>query len=339
MLEVAKLEPVDLRSVWPNEAQDFTPWLADNLDGLGGALGMDLELVQQEAPVGPFAVDILAEDSHGRQVVIENQLTKSDHNHLGQLLTYAADYNAGVMVWVASDFYDEHRHAIDWLNKRMGLEWEIYAVVVRLVKIQGCSECAYMFEVVARPDEFGKSHIINASPVTSERQEKYKQFFLGVLDKLRNEHKLTNARKPSGYSEHFVGAKVRGVQYHMHFVQGGGARVAVYLNSDAVRNKRLFDALQNQQQTLEGEFEQPLVWHRLTEYKVSRIAVELPDRRIEDTDEMLKQTADWMVNTVVRLSQKVIPVVREVAKEVDHEMAAEASPELFDDSLPDEGEE
>ncbi|MYA51605.1 MAG: DUF4268 domain-containing protein [Chloroflexi bacterium] len=322
MADVAKLEPVDLREVWPNEAQDFTPWLAGNLDGLGGALGMDLELVQQEAAVGPFSVDILAEDSYGRQVVIENQLTKSDHNHLGQLLTYAADYNAGVIVWVASDFYDEHRHAIDWLNKRIGLEWEVYAVVVRVVKIQGCSECAYMFEVVARPDEFSRNHIANANPVTSERQERYKQFFLGVLDRLRNEHKLTNARKPSGYSEHFVGAKVRGVQYHIHFLRGGGAEVAVYLNSNSARNKRLFDALHIQQDNVESDFGQPLIWERLDQSIVSRISTRIPDRTITDEQSILDSTAAWMVDTTVRLSQTVIPTVQKVADEVDKEMAA-----------------
>ena len=37
------MERVDLPEVWPHEAADFTPWLAQNLDQLGAALGLDLQ--------------------------------------------------------------------------------------------------------------------------------------------------------------------------------------------------------------------------------------------------------------------------------------------------------
>ena len=79
MAEVARLEPVDLRNVWPNEASDFTPWLADNLDALGEALGLDIELEETEAAVGSFSLDIRARDSDNRAVVIENQLESTNH--------------------------------------------------------------------------------------------------------------------------------------------------------------------------------------------------------------------------------------------------------------------
>ena len=97
MTKLATIDKVDLREVWPNEAADFTPWLAENIAELGGALGMDLAVQAREAPVGAYGayqVDLLASDGSGRTVVIENQLGSTDHNHLGQLLTYMAGFDA-----------------------------------------------------------------------------------------------------------------------------------------------------------------------------------------------------------------------------------------------------
>ena len=116
--DLEKLEGVPVKQVWLHEAHDFTPWLAKNLPLLGDALGMKLELVQEEAAVGRYNVDILAEDAiNGVLVVIENQLEWTNHSHLGQLLTYAGWHDAQTLIWVAPTFYEEHRAALDWLNR------------------------------------------------------------------------------------------------------------------------------------------------------------------------------------------------------------------------------
>jgi len=85
-MHISRLESVSLRELWPDEARDFTTWLAENLDFLGEALGMELSLVEQEAAAGPFSADILAEDGSGNPVVIENQL--------GKLITYLSNLDA-----------------------------------------------------------------------------------------------------------------------------------------------------------------------------------------------------------------------------------------------------
>lgn len=127
MAELGQLERVELRDVWQHEAYNFTPWLAEanNLAILSKELGLDLELVGQEVAVGPYAADIVCKDSFdSTHVLIENQLAKTDHSHLGQILTYASALEARTVVWIAARFTDEHRAAIDWLNEITHDEWQ-----------------------------------------------------------------------------------------------------------------------------------------------------------------------------------------------------------------------
>ena len=74
--KLRRLERIDLRTAWKNEASDFTPWLAseDNIRLLGDTLDLDLEVEQQEAQVGPFRADILCRNTADNSlVVVENQ--------------------------------------------------------------------------------------------------------------------------------------------------------------------------------------------------------------------------------------------------------------------------
>ncbi len=118
-----ELEPQDVREYWTHEAHEFTPWLANEIRSedashLEDVLGLDLEVIQMEKSVGKYSVDILAEVvEDGRQVVIENQLDQSDHDHLGKSIAYAAGVDADIIVWIAPKFNDEHRDAFQWLNR------------------------------------------------------------------------------------------------------------------------------------------------------------------------------------------------------------------------------
>ena len=133
--DLGVIERVDLREVWNSEATDFTPWLANQIAELGESLGMDLEVESQEAAVGSFSLDLLARDvGSNRPVIIENQLELTNHDHLGKLLTYAAGYDAGVIVWIAKEFREEHRQAMDWLNQHSDDNTEFFGVQIEAWK-------------------------------------------------------------------------------------------------------------------------------------------------------------------------------------------------------------
>lgn len=150
---------VDLRTIWKHEALDFTKWLSDseNLSLLGDEIGIEISLLEREAAVGSFTVDILAEEENtGRKIIIENQLETTDHDHLGKLITYASGYDAEIIIWVVREIREEHRHAIDWLNEHTDDRINLFIVKVELWRIED-SPCAVKFLVVSSPNNWAKS--------------------------------------------------------------------------------------------------------------------------------------------------------------------------------------
>ena len=150
------LDPVDPATVWKSEPTEFIPWLASakRLAHLSRALGLDLEPMAQEAPVGRFRADLVCRDrGSGTGVVIEAQLGPGDHSHLGQLLTYALGLSAGTVVWLTTRFHAEHRVALDGLNEMTDGKIRCFAVAMDLWRI-GDSLAAPQFTVFAAPSDW-----------------------------------------------------------------------------------------------------------------------------------------------------------------------------------------
>jgi hypothetical protein len=155
---LGSLEKVALETIWPDEAKDFTPWLArpENLRILGNTLGIDLELEEEASAAGLLSADILCRNaSDGNLVVIENQIRKTDHGHLGQILTYAAGLGAKTLIWVAAKFTDEHRAALDWLNVNTADDVFLFGLEIELWKI-GASAPAPKFNIISKPNHWSK---------------------------------------------------------------------------------------------------------------------------------------------------------------------------------------
>lgn len=157
MKPISTLTRVSPRDIWPDEAADFTPWLADNLRCILEELGLAHDFVATEQPVGRYRADIVFSDEEtGHLVLVENQLTRTDHSHLGQILTYAAGLDVMTVIWVAESFTDEHRGALHWLNEHTHDGLSFIGVEVELWRI-GDSDPAPRFNVVVKPNEWARS--------------------------------------------------------------------------------------------------------------------------------------------------------------------------------------
>ena len=318
--ELATIDKVDPREIWPSEPQHFTPWLAKHISELGKALGLeDIELRSVEAPVGGYKLDILAHDvGRDRPVAIENQLEATDHTHLGQLLTYAAGYEANVLIWIAREFNEEHREALDLLNRRTDEETEFFGVIVEVWKIDD-SRPAPHFKVVSAPNDWRKGNLgSRRAGIPSEREERYRAFFQPLLDTLREEHRftVTNAQVRSTRHWRTFSSGTSGLTYNPSFASGGRARMELYIDcGEREWNKKAFDHLEGMKDSLESELRESLNWQRLDSRRACRISAERQGS-IDDEEDALEGLRDWMIERLIAFKKVFGPRLNELQREL-----------------------
>lgn len=162
--QVGSIKTIKIRDVWPKEDADFTPWLKTNIGELDKELGLGLTNPRDEVGAGDFRIDLVADTNLG-EVVIENQFGRSDHRHLGQLVTYLANRDVQRAIWLVEEGRSEHVRAVEMLNERsLG---QIWMVKVRTIKI-GESAAAPLFTVIVEPsdvEELAEPTVLTASQV------------------------------------------------------------------------------------------------------------------------------------------------------------------------------
>lgn len=327
-MSFGRLQRVDPRGIWRREAKDFTPWLAQNLNVLGEALSLDLELVQTEAPVGCYSCDMEAKErARGRCVVIENQLDRTDHDHLGKLLTYAAGLEAGVVVWISPDIRDEHREAVDFLNHHTRDTIDFFAVTLDVVQIDD-SAPAVVFRLAAAPNAWAKTAAsMSAGRLgSSPKMEAYRRYWQPLIDELREKHRFTNSRMAQAQAWHSFGSGIGGIGYNVAFADGDRMRAEVYIDRrDKARNTAIFDALLACRAEIEAEMGAELDWERLDGRQACRISVVRYDSPIEQAERSGDEMRAWLVAGLLKLKAVFGSRLPAVVASVDAAMQPSAS--------------
>ena len=298
MVELGKLERVeDLNAVWKHEAHDFTPWLQGNIDLLAESLDLDIQLtnVEREVPIGAFALDLLGEEvGSNRPVIIENQLTLSDHTHLGQLLTYAAGKKGGVIIWVAKQIRSEHQTALEWLNDATQGNIDFYGVEIQLLKI-GTSEIAPNFNVVVAP----KLQEVTKSPLGIKGQE-YNKFFADLLGRIKSRQpSVSNKSKVGSTSWLSTASGKAGFSFGFAFTKGNAFQIELYIDrGDRQVNKHAYDQIEQRRVDVEEELGAALDWQRLDNRRACRIAWPWNQSvTILDAAHKLEELKQWAVDS------------------------------------------
>ncbi|MFH1740538.1 MAG: DUF4268 domain-containing protein [bacterium] len=268
--ELGLLTPVDVREYWVDEAQDFTPWLSEekNLALLSETLGLDLELEDREVSVGSFKADIVARDATSdSKVIIENQLEKTDHDHLGKTITYASGLDAEIIIWIARQFTDEHRQAIDFLNAKASPDLQCFALEIQLWKI-GQSMPAPMFKIVASPNEYRVR--VDAGPKKmTEAKTLYLEFWTAFRDYCGNTGTFLSIRKPC--PQMWFSIAVGRSKFSIYLTASiQKSRIACEIYMRGANATNAFRLLHKEKDVIEKETG-PLDWRELPEGKDCRI--------------------------------------------------------------------
>lgn len=306
---LAQLVSVDVRKQWPHEAADFTPWLAreDNIAALGNTLGLELETERVEVAVGPYSADILARDSAGDYVVVENQLTKTDHDHLGKSITYASVLGAKSVIWVAPLFTDEHRKALDWLNDSTTDELGFYGVQVELWSIDG-SKPAVRFNAVSRPAEIVRQATATKSGELSDTRRLQLEWWTAFREALLAAGVIASAQTPRPRYWYDVPLGRSGIVLsNTANTYDRRIGVRVYLSARQGGNWVLEQLLEDQQ-AIEGEIGASLEWNPNPEKKDKVIGI-YRDADLSDRDRW-NEHIKWMVDVTGRFRNAFGPRVK-----------------------------
>ena len=254
-------QETNLRKVWPNEAKDFTPWLAEHLEYIGNILEMDLELVETESKVGGYSADILAKAENSESdtesyIVIENQLEDSNHDHLGKLITYASGKKAKAIVWVVKTAREEHREAIKWLNDNTNSELGFYLLEIELWHI-GNSKLAPKFNVVERPNEWAK--VVKTSNDVSDTKVLQLEFWQAFIDYASKTSFAKSFRMPSAHPQNWFNLAIGSSKCNIYLEakkQKQEATVGIYIYED----KSLYHKIESDKQAVEIALNSNLHW-------------------------------------------------------------------------------
>ncbi|MBF0478282.1 MAG: DUF4268 domain-containing protein [Candidatus Omnitrophica bacterium] len=312
---IGKILKVPLRNLWKKEDKDFTKWMEENIDYLNDILDFEISIESSEENVGPFRVDLYGEDGFGRKVIIENQLEKSDHDHLGKLLTYLINLEAKIAIWISSDPVEEHSAVIDWLNEVAPDDMLFYLIKIEAIEIEGQSMAAPLFTIVKGPTaeakqlgserkEFAQRHIVR------------KQFWEQLLERSKNKTKLFSNISPS--MDHWLSTGIgkSGIALS-YLITNKYAGCDLYFSrgrnkaDDENVNKIWFDELYKNKDRIEKEFGAPLDWQRLNDKWASRIACHYQGLTLQD-EKNWPMIQDKLIETAIRMEKVFAPFIKQL---------------------------
>ncbi len=297
-MELGILKTVPARQKWTNEARDFTPWLAQNIKSLNEALGLELEVENIEVQCGPYSADILAKDTGtDKYVIIENQLEKTNHDHLGKAITYASVLDASIIVWVATDFTEEHKKALDWLNDHTSDEISFYGVQVELWQIDNGNP-ALRFNIISKPNEAVRqaARSKTADELSDSKKIQF-DFWNKFKDKLAKTKRVPSLQTPR--PQYWFAISLGKSNIHLSNTcntDENTVGIRVYIGNKIADTMLPF--LESKKTEIENAIGQPLVWNPNPDNR-DKVIILLHPTDFSDLQKV-DEALEWLVNYTIK---------------------------------------
>ena len=313
MASIGKLKRLGLKEIkriWPHEEKDLSPWIAENIDALNEVLNLQIEVEGKEEYVHNFRLDLVGTDNFSQMpTIIENQFGVSNHDHLGKLITYSADKEAGVMIWIANEIQIAHRNAIDWLNKISPQEMTFYGVELEVFQIDNSSP-APNFRIVAGPPPSKRRVIVSGE--ISPRNKKYLNFFDKLRDRILSVQPNFTRAKALPQSWWGLGIGRSGFSMTCCFTIDSKFRVEIYIDMGKKEyNEIAFRELKENTGVIEGKIGKELAWDPLPDSRACRIYLAI-DGNIDDDEQKLTEMIEWAAPLVIKFREVFSPLVKNI---------------------------
>ena len=300
---IGKLESVDVRKLWVHEQYDFSAWLAKeaNLSILGETLGISFTDVETEKFVGSYQCDIVAKDDNDKDkiVIIENQLERSDHDHLGKIITYASGLDASTIIWIVTNARTEHKSAIEWLNNNTISKINFFLIELKAYRI-GDSLPAPKFEIAEMPNDFVKNANTKSGDKILNRSKAARyDFWTRLIEYSSNsvESILSILKNRKANTDDWMSVSIGTSKAHLEIKLSDKdhcIRIVLYISD----NKELYYLLENMKEDIEKDAEHPLIWRNFDSLKKSEIIFEIPGLNFDDDsnyDDLMRDTLENIV--------------------------------------------
>ena len=302
-MSIAKIERVPLRDVWKHEAHDFTKWLEENIDVLSETIGRDIDNVEREKKTESiFSVDLVAEGQDGSSIIIENQLGKSDHDHLGKLITYLTAMQASIAVWIVADPRPEHVAALNWLNESSSADF--YLLKIEAIRIEN-SLSAPLLTVIVGPSEEGKSIGRSKREMSERHHTRHRWWSKFVRHPNATHHSHIS---PGSDSWIGIGAGTSGIAFN-YVITKKASRAELYIDLGSGmdhKNLQILDQLHANKAQIEEAFGGQLGWERLEGKRACRVRADVHGG-YGDPEEDWAATHDRMTDAMNRLMGALRP--------------------------------
>ena len=302
--KIGSLQRVPLREVWSHEARDFTTWLEENIDVLNDAIDLSLSIVEREQRAGDFRIDLVAKDESDNRIIIENQLERSNHDHLGKLITYLTKIGAKTAIWIVEDPRPEHVGAISWLNESSSASF--YLIKLEAVKIGDSLPAPLLTPIVGPIEE--SQEVDEKKEAPAERDSLRHRFWTQLLERAKERTPLHANTSPQRRNIRATAGK-RGLRFS-YVIQQHASEIELYIDrggwESEGENEDIFDTFEKSKQDIEEAFGEPLEWQRLEDQRACRIGKQLSLGGYRD-EEKWQEIQDAMIDAMIRLEKAFRP--------------------------------